>query len=65
MNRKDIGKELAQLGKSDKRLMTKLTAIAAELEANRARRCEILTQVGRSEESGIDIGTMATFEEKD
>jgi hypothetical protein len=58
MDRKSIAEELGQLGRSDKKLL-------AKLEANRARRCEILTQVGRSAESGVDVTTMATVEPKD
>jgi hypothetical protein len=58
MDRQAIAQELGQLGRSDKKLL-------AKLEANRARRCELLTQVGRSASSGLEIGTMASVEPKD
>lgn len=42
-----IAEELAELGKSDKRLISKIEAATKALEANRARRCAILHTVAQ------------------
>lgn len=54
MDRNAIARELIHLGKSDARLIGKL-------EANRARRCELLRDVACHPDAGLDgeIGTMA------
>ena len=55
MNRDAIAKELADLGRSDAKLL-------AKLEANRARRCEILSAVVAHPDAGVtgDVTTYAT-----
>lgn len=64
MNRNDVAKELAHLGNSDFRLLSRLAAIHTALEVNRKRRCELLSLTAKS--AGLDDDVTATvIEPKD
>lgn len=54
MNKNEIAKELADLGHSDFRLLSRLKAVSKALEANRKRRCEILSQVACHADTGLE-----------
>lgn len=53
MNNNEIAKELADLGHSDFRLLSKLKAVSKALEANRLRRCELLSEVACHADTGL------------
>jgi hypothetical protein len=62
MDKNAIAQELAELGKSDKRLLATLEsnqALLAKLESNRARRCEILMKVAQHPDAGLSPDVMA------
>lgn len=66
MNKDKIAKELAELGHSDFRLLSKLEALIGRitdvrvaLEANRKRRCELLSEVACHADAGLDGEVMA------
>lgn len=59
MNKNEIAKELADLGHSDFRLLSKLKAVSRALEANRKRRCELLSQVACHADTGLEPDVQA------
>lgn len=62
MDRNAIAHELGKLGREDFRCMARMARDLARIEANRARRCELLTAVARAPETGLapDVSTNAT-----
>lgn len=59
MNKNEIAKELADLGHSDFRLLAKLKAVSKALEANRKRRCELLSLAACHEDAGLEPDVQA------
>jgi len=59
MNRNEIAKELAELGQDEARLMRKLAKV-------QARRCNLLSDVARHADAGLEPGIVtAATEPKD
>jgi hypothetical protein len=60
MDKNALALELGELGRSDAKVLAALIAqnpdskLAAKLEANRARRCEILTTIANHSSAGLD-----------
>ena len=54
MNKDEIAKELTDLGHSDFRLLSRLKAASKALEANRKRRCELLSLAACHEDAGLE-----------
>jgi len=53
-----IARELAHLGQSDFRALIKMQFALSTLEANRARRCEILTELAQGQPLDEDVGVL-------
>lgn len=52
MNRNEIAKELAELGREEARLMRKLAKV-------QAKRCKLLSDVACNPDTGLEPGTVA------
>ncbi len=63
MDKNAIANELADLGQSDARLLDRLKAVSKALEANRARRCELLSAIACDVETDLDAATTAKASE--
>lgn len=59
MDKNAIAKELADLGHSDFRLLSRLKAISKALEHNRQRRCELLSSVACHADTALEPDVIA------